>query len=157
VFPLYKSFSCFTLPPTVRITIVSLETRHLFAFHMNTLLRNNRELKQARRRRQQEPHKLAYLKMKHCQYFCRLCTCIFQFLCISQLSSSFWRRNEMMCFAVVWTTWALDQKFSILSFLRSADLNQGACFSTVRKAISKTPTRLFFKASLLRCCKGNKN
>ena len=47
-----------------------------------------RELKQPRRRRQQERHKFAYLTMKK-QYFCTICTCIFHFLTFRRRSRSF--------------------------------------------------------------------
>ena len=49
---------------------------------------NNRELKQPRRRRQQERHKFAYLTMKK-QYFCTICTCIFHFWTFRRRSRSF--------------------------------------------------------------------
>ena len=58
----------------------NLEARRLFAFHMNTLLRNNRELKQPRRRRQQEPYKLAYLKMKTGSIFLGFVRAFFNFI-----------------------------------------------------------------------------
>ena len=63
----------------------------------------NRELKQPRRRRQQKPHKFAYLTVKN--YFCTLCTCIFHLLTFWRRSRSFydvkwpvlqWRREHMM-------------------------------------------------------------
>ena len=129
VSPLYKSFSL----PHRRSTT---ETRHMFAFQMSTLLRNKSELKPARRRGQQEPHKLAYLKMK--TVFLKALHVHLQFQYISQPFSSFRRRNEMTCFAVVQMTPALDDndKFSILSsFVRSADSNliPGARYSKVLK------------------------
>ena len=81
----------------------------------------NRELKQPRQRRQQKPHKFAYLTMKtkvlHALHV------HFSFLDISQTFSFFpWR--EMTAFAVVWSTWAYDDKCSIFSFyVRSAGSN----------------------------------
>ena len=36
---------------------------------------------------------------------------------------SFFLRRQMTCFAVVWTTWAYDDKCSILSYVPSADSN----------------------------------
>ena len=48
------------------------------------------------------------------QYFCTLCTCIFLSFDILKTPSFFlWR--EMTCFALVWTTWAYDDKCSIFS------------------------------------------
>ena len=44
------------------------------------------------------------------QYFCTLCTCISHLL-----TFSFFLWREMTFFAVVWTTWAFDDKCSILS------------------------------------------
>ena len=71
-----------------------------------------RELKQARRRRQQECHKFAYLtektKLLHALHV------HFPFLDISQ-TFSFFLRREMTCFAVAWTTWTYDDKCSIMS------------------------------------------
>ena len=76
-------------------------------------------VKQSRRRQQQKPRKFAYLTIKK-QYFCTLCTCIFHLL-------TFWRRSRSFCdvkFAVLWTTWAYDDKCSILSsYVPSAGFN----------------------------------
>ena len=73
-----------------------------------------RELKQRRRRRQQKPHKFAYLTMKN-SIFARFARAFFIFSHLQLKTFSFFLRREMTCFAVVWTTWAYDDKCSILS------------------------------------------
>ena len=70
------------------------------------------ELKQPRRRRQQERHKFAYLIVKN-NSFARFARAVFIFD-ISQ-TFSFFPRREMTSFAVVRTTWAYDDKCWILS------------------------------------------
>ena len=80
-----------------------------------------RELKQPRRRRQQKPHKFAYFTMKN-SIFARFARAFFIFDILETFS--FFLRREMTCFAVVWTTWAYDEKCSILSsFVPSAGSN----------------------------------
>ena len=65
-------------------------------FEVNQIIR---ALKQSRQRRQQEPHKFAYLTMKNSilyiltmknSIFCTLCTCIFHFLTFCRRSRSFY-------------------------------------------------------------------
>ena len=73
----------------------------------------NRELMQPRRRRQQNPHKFAYLTMKN-SIFARFACAFFIFWHFAR-TFSFFLRREMTCFAVEWTTWAYDDKCSILS------------------------------------------
>ena len=80
---------------------------------LRKLFHDSRELKQPRRRQQQKPHKFAYLSMKN-SIFARFARAFFIFWHFE--TSSFFLRREMTCFAVVWTTWAYDDKCSILSF-----------------------------------------
>ena len=61
-----------------------------------------RELKQPRRRRQQNPPQICIFD-KEKQYFCTLCTFIFSYFDILN-TFSFFLLREMTCFAVVWTT-----------------------------------------------------
>ena len=69
-----------------------------------------RGLKQPRRRRQQKPHKCAYLTMKN-SIFARFARASFDIL----ETLSFFLRRQKSCSTVVWTTWAYDDKCSILS------------------------------------------
>ena len=71
-----------------------------------------RELTQPRRRRQQKPHKFAYLTVKN-SIFARFARAFFIF--DISLTFSFFLRREMTCFAVVWTRCADDNKCSIFS------------------------------------------
>ena len=59
-------------------------------------------LKQPRRRRQQEPHKFAYLTMKS-SIFARFARAFFIFFGDILKTFSLFLRHEMTCFAVVWT------------------------------------------------------
>ena len=61
-----------------------------------------REVKQPRRRRQQERHKFAYLTMKNT--FLHALHVHFSYLDILK-TLLFFLRREMTCFAVVWATW----------------------------------------------------
>ena len=70
------------------------------------------ELKQPRRRRQQEIHKCVYLTMKS-NRFARFARAFL--ICDVSQTSSFFQRRERTCFAAVWTTWAYNDKSSILS------------------------------------------
>ena len=86
-----------------------------------TLPSQIRELKQPRRRRLQNPHKFAYLTIK--TVFLHALHVHFSFFDILK-TFSFFLRRELTCFAVVWTTWAYDDKCSILScYLSSAGSN----------------------------------
>ena len=76
---------------SLRITTISLETRHLFAYQMNTLFRNNRELKHDNDGNKNLTNRYIFKNEK--QHFC---TCIFQFWYISQLLSSFWRPDQTL-------------------------------------------------------------
>ena len=71
------------------------------------------ELKQPRKQRRQKPDRCLYLTMKnsglHASHGSLSC------LYISQLFSCC-QRHEMACFAVLWTTWTLDDKFSFFFF-----------------------------------------
>ena len=81
-----------------------------------------RELKQPRRRRQQKPHKFAYLTMEN-RIFARFARAYFIFWHL-KLTFSFFLRREMTSFAVEWTTSAYDDKCSILScYVPSAGSN----------------------------------
>ena len=80
-----------------------------------------RELKPPQRQRQQKPHKFAYLTMKNIS-FARFARALFIFDILKTFS--FFPRREMTSFAFVWTTWAYDDKCSILSpNFPSADSN----------------------------------
>ena len=72
-----------------------------------------RELKQPRRRRQQKPHKFAYLTMEN-SIFARFARAYFIFWHL-KLTFSFFLRREITSFTVEWTTSAYDDKCSILS------------------------------------------
>ena len=76
-----------------------------------------RELKQPRRRQQEKPHKFAYLTMKNSIFarFARAFFIFWHFVDVLVLSTTW---NDL--FAVVWTTWAYDDKCSILSYVSSA-------------------------------------
>lgn len=52
------------------------------------------------------------------KYFYKRCMSVVHFLCISQLFSSYQRR-EMTCFSALWAAWALNERFPFLPFLRS--------------------------------------
>ena len=80
-------------------------------------LLENREPKQPRRRRQQKPHKFAYLTMEN-SIFARFARAFFIFWQLK--TCSFFLGDEMTCFAFVWTTWAYDDKCSVLSYIPSA-------------------------------------
>ena len=71
-----------------------------------------RELKQPQQRRQQKPHKFAYLTMK--TVFLHALHVHFSSFDSSK-TYSFFLRREMTCFAVVRTAWAYDNKSSVLS------------------------------------------
>ena len=73
-----------------------------------------RELKQPRRRRQQKPHKFAYLTMENSIFACfaRVFFIFWHFEGVLVLSMTW---NDLFCSAVVWTTWAYDDKCPILS------------------------------------------
>ena len=76
-----------------------------------TLRNNIRELKQPRRRRQQKPHKFAYLTMKNSIFACFARA----FLIFDILKTFlFFLRREMTCFSVVWTTWACWHMFNFV-------------------------------------------
>ena len=80
-----------------------------------------RELKQPPPRRQQERHEFAYLTMKN-NRFASFARAFFIFGHFADVLVLSW--HEMSCFAVVWTTWAYDDKCSILSsYLWSAGSN----------------------------------
>ena len=73
-----------------------------------------RELKQPRRRQQQKSHIFAYFTRLHVHFSS------FDIL----KTFSFFLRREMTCSAVVWTTWAHDDKCSILfSYVPRAGYN----------------------------------
>ena len=91
-------------------TYATLNYRH--TGKCGTLLVNNRELKEPRRRRQQKPHKFAYLTMKNSL----LHALHVHFSSFDILKTfSFFLRREMTCFPAVWTTWSYDDTCSILS------------------------------------------
>ena len=71
-------------------------------------LLNSRELKQPRRRGQQERHKFAFLTMQ--KFFCMPWTCIFHFCTFADVLV-----QSTTCFEIVWMTWALGDKCSIFS------------------------------------------
>ena len=80
-----------------------------------------RELKQPRRWQQQKPHKSAYLTMKNSIFACsaRVFFIFWHFEDVLVLSTMW---NDL--FAVAWTTWAHDDKFSLLySYVPSAGSN----------------------------------
>ena len=63
------------------------------------LLKNNRELKQPRRRRQQKPHKFAYLTIKN-RIFARFARAFFIFFFDILKTFSFFLGREMICSCV---------------------------------------------------------
>jgi len=72
----------------------------------------NRELKQPPQRQQQERHKFAYFTTKTIVlHTLHMHSSVFYI----SLTFSFFLWREMTGFAVVWTTWAYDDKCSILS------------------------------------------
>ena len=82
---------------------------------------NTRELKQPRQRQQQERHTFAYLTMKNNSFYA-----LHEHFLSQDISQTFpfFPRREMTCFAIVWTTWAYDDKCSILpTYLWSAGSN----------------------------------
>ena len=103
--PIFPSFNLFTFLPSWAIVDKNL-IQCTNSFLKEVLALVIRELKQPRRRRQQKPHKFAYLTMKHSifarfaraffifdnekHYFCTLCTCIFPLLTFCRLSRSFY-------------------------------------------------------------------
>ena len=114
----------------------NLETRRLFAFHMNTLLRNNRELKQPRRQRQQETYKLAYLKMKTGSIFLGFVRAFFNFItfhsCYRPLTTQW---NDVFCRCVDdVSTWPQIFNFVFFSLKRWFQFQfQGAVSPKSRK------------------------
>ena len=86
--------------------------------YLNSLMRS---FKQPRRRRQQERHKFAYLTMKN-NSFARFARAFFIFLYFADVLVFSTMSNDL--FAVVWTTWACDDRCSVLySYLWRAGSN----------------------------------
>ena len=95
-----------------------------------------KKLKQPRRRRQQKPHKFAYLTMIN-SIFARFARAYFIFWHFADVLVL--PRREMTCFAVVWATWAYDDKCSSLNYTSKFSLT----WPLVKEKLSTVHTSKF--------------
>ena len=98
-----------------------------------------RELKQPRRRRQQKPHKFAYLTIKNSIFAC-FARAFFIFWHFAR-TFSFFLRREMTCFAVMWTTWAYDDKCRDANLSRTKKSGDFSFLTPRNRATSPPPPK----------------